>query len=445
MKTYLTPNAYVKNLHIISLFRKSIFLVFAAIISLSAFSTETPVELIFKNATIKEGVAGQDGTVYRFANVTANVDAFVKITGRSTSKVKLESIDLTNTGWDKAWQPQVTYNNGSIDKAADWWMEFEISFWDTKNNTAAVIKNFDLTGLDIDGNGDRIHEYVSFFKQKSFTFENHSLLGATNCWADISGVNTPGKRFDGPFRNYQDIDPYASAVMVTNAYENLSSFRIRTGAISTGSNSATDRMYALWFKSFSYSNPITVLPVILTSFDARFDQKKATLNWASSQEKNFSHYVIEKSFDGSEFNDVAIVFANGNTDTRSDYSYTDNVNTSSKGVIYYRLKMVDIDKNIRYSSTRIIRIGDEKQQLSIITYPNPVTTELRITIPSSWQNKTVSFDLYNTNGQIVKRSISNRAGQTQVMMLNDIANGIYVMKASDGTETAIQRIVKSGK
>lgn len=443
MKTYLTLNAYVKNLHN-SFVRKSFFLLFASFVSLSAFSQSTG-ELVFKNSTLKSGVAGQDGAVYRFANVTTNIDAFVTITDRSDSKVKLESIDLTNTGWDKAWQPQVTYNNGTVPRSLDWWMEFEVSFWDTKNNKAAILKNFDLSGLDIDGNGDRIREYISFFKQKSYTLENRSLLGATNCILNLLGINIGGKRFDGPLRTWDGIDPTATDVMVTNRYENASSLRIRTGATSTGNSSAADRMYALWFKSFTYENPVTVvLPVVLTSFDARLDAKKVVLNWTSAQEKNFSHYVVEKSSNGSDFNDAAIVFANGSETSSASYSYHD-LNTASKGVVYYRLKMVDIDKNVKYSSTRIIRFGEEKEQLSIVTYPNPVTTELRITIPSSWQNKSVSFDIYNANGQMVKRVLSTKAAQTQVMMVNDIANGIYIVKASNGTESATQRIVKSGK
>src|SRR5690242_1647052 len=59
-------------------------------------------ELVFRNGTLVTGTAGADGAVYRFPGVATGIDALVKINGRSSSLVKLVSIDLTNTGFDKA-------------------------------------------------------------------------------------------------------------------------------------------------------------------------------------------------------------------------------------------------------------------------------------------------------------------------------------------------------
>src|SRR5215831_2213115 len=91
--------------------------------------------LIFKNPTLISGTDGQDGAVYRFPLVTTNVDALVKINGRSSSIVKLLAIDLPGMGWDKAFQPQDACgnNNTTPQGVYDWWMEFQITF--VKSNT----------------------------------------------------------------------------------------------------------------------------------------------------------------------------------------------------------------------------------------------------------------------------------------------------------------------
>jgi hypothetical protein len=68
---------------------------------------------------------------------------------------------------------------------------------------------------------------------------------------------------------------------------------------------------------------------------------------------------------------------------------------------------------------------------------------LRITLPASWQNNKITIDLVNTNGQVMKRVMNNRAGQTETIDVRDLAVGLYMVRVSNGSETAVQRIVKS--
>ena len=104
--------------------------------------------------------------------------------------------------------------------------------------------------------------------------------------------------------------------------------------------------------------------------------------------------------------------------------------------------MVDIDGKFKYSSTRVIRLDEQTNQSSIATYPNPAKNDLRITVLNSWQDQKVVFDLYNVNGQIAKHIVNSRAGQTENVNIADIAEGLYIVKATKGEETAVQRIVK---
>jgi len=95
------------------------FVLFVAVSLISALSTPANAQqgLIFKNSVLLSGTAGQDGAVYRFSLVTTNVDALVKINGRSSSSVKLLDIDLTGMGWDKSFQPQVTCSDNNTTPA----------------------------------------------------------------------------------------------------------------------------------------------------------------------------------------------------------------------------------------------------------------------------------------------------------------------------------------
>ena len=135
------------------LFRIAITLL---ILEVAVYSTaNAQQELIFKNNSLQSGTAGADGAVYRFSTVAQNVDALVKISGRSSSMIKLEALDLSNTGHDKAFQPQVTYNNGSVQGNAEWWMEFQISFVQANTTNPVAVNSFDATAIDVDGDGSR--------------------------------------------------------------------------------------------------------------------------------------------------------------------------------------------------------------------------------------------------------------------------------------------------
>lgn len=405
--------------------------------------------LVFKNSSLVSGTNGQVNAVYRFPQVTTNVDALVTITGRSSSLVTLAAIDLSNTGFDKAFQPQVTYNGGTTPNGtSDWWMEFSISFVTANTTNTVNVASFNVTGLDIDGNADKLNEWVGFYGLNTYTVENNSILQYGSIYEMVNSVNTAvGTKFVGPVTNFTNIDTAATSVMATVNYINKNNFKIRTGGHSTGSTGASDRMYAFWFKTFAFQTPVNLnLPVTLQSFSAKLENKKPVLNWISSVEQQLSHYVVERSTDGSQFNEAALVFANGTSSIANKYSFSDNAMASvNKGILYYRLKMVDADGKFTYSETRLVKMSTSAATtgIAIQAYPNPATNEIRVTLPASWQDKQIQYDIYAVNGQVMKSMNRPTASQTEVLNISSLPVGSYVIKVCAGTETATERFVKS--
>jgi hypothetical protein len=454
MKTYLYTHAHAVTIQHPSLLRKSIFLLFSSIITFAAFAQSgggngngsgQPRKMEFRNAVLISGVAGANGAVYKFPKVDNKIDAHVKIVGRSNALVTLVDIDLPGMGYDKAFQPKVMYNGGTTPAGySDWWMEFEIKF--VKENTSTLADPFDshVSGIDIDGNGQYIKENVHFYGLKSYSLESGSLLQLTNLFELLGIVNTlVGKRFDGPTINYLNIDTSGTPVMARADYDDVNKMRIRLGGVSTGASGASDRMYSLYFQSFRFNNEVEfTLPLVLKSFDASLNNKKVSLEWVTGHEKDLSHFVVERSTNGVDYTEAGMVFAAGTSTAVQNYSFPDVLNTSSKGVVYYRLKMMDSQKRYQYSAVRLVRIGDAPTQVQVQAYPNPVMNELRVTVPANWQKKQVSYEVYNMSGNMVKRIVSTNASQTETMNVQDLGTGTYVVKAYTQDEVASQRIVK---
>lgn len=188
---------------------------------------------------------------------------------------------------------------------------------------------------------------------------------------------------------------------------------------------------------------VNTLPVKLTSFYAVLNNKNANLYWKTASEVGFNYFTVEKSYDGMNFNDAGIVFASGSSNAETAYSLSDNLANATASVVFYRLKMTDKDGSISYSDIQMLRLSKKDQAaISLMTYPNPASTDVKVTIPESWQNKRTVYEILNLNGQVMNRTEKANPGQTEVLNIAKLAPGMYFLKATCDGQTAIQKIVK---
>lgn len=429
-------------------------LILTVMLSLTA-AAQTAPELIFRNPVLINGTAGQNGAKYRFSNVATvgatALDAIVEIRGRSHSDVVLTSIDTTGIGWDKAFQPSLGIRNVGANR--EWWMEFRMEFVNAGTNDKKRVDTFFVTGLDIDGDNGNLHEWAEMKKVHQTTLSQVSTLG-TNILStilDILDLNNSGSdyRVNGPITNHANIDTASTAVMATYKYAKKDRIEFKIGG-RTNSNGGSPgdvgiRMNSLWFKQFSMVSGMSTLPVDFTSFTALLINKttKVELKWATASEKNVSHFVVERSTDGKNYTDAGMVFAAGNTNEQITYSFTDNNATTYGNVLYYRVRSVDADGTLDYTAVRVIRAPKQTDNtVAILTYPNPVTNELRVTIPSNWQDKKVIYEVMNAAGIASHRIASANSSQTENINISKLTPGIYMVKVSCGGEVATQQIVK---
>lgn len=109
------------------------------------------------------------------------------------------------------------------------------------------------------------------------------------------------------------------------------------------------------------------LPVELVFFNANIQHQVIQLNWQTAAELNNSHFEIERSLDGKNWEMIGTKKGNGTTNTAQNYTYFDEI--PQNGVNYYRLKQVDFNDEYEYSEVKSIEFFTE--QTSISCYPNP--------------------------------------------------------------------------
>ena len=100
------------------------------------------------------------------------------------------------------------------------------------------------------------------------------------------------------------------------------------------------------------------LPVKAESFTATVNNNnnnRVDLKWSTETETNLSHFIVERSTDGINFSDAALVFAYGNTTAKSDYVFADNISKIKSGTVYYRINSIGTDGKNQSSDIVVIR------------------------------------------------------------------------------------------
>ena len=390
--------------------------------------------LKFDNYQLISGTDLKAGAKYLFSNVDNNVDAVISIdslvNGAKVSKIDDNS---NGTGYKDAFQPAV--QSGNVIGLS--YAVFTIKFYEHNTTNSYIMPTVNATALDIDGNATlkefcRINTGVGSIMNYLMTNPDISVLQILP--GDYIGQNVLGIERNG-------IDTSYLNNMFTAKNNNISSLTVRYGTLTIVSSSSS-RQHSLYMKGFAY--PGSTLPVKLTAFTATLNNNnKVDLKWSTASEINVSHFVIERSTDGSNYSDIGMVFAYGNSTDQKNYTYTDNVSNFQTAIVYYRLRSVDIDEKAQYSETRVIRISKQSEAtVNIVTYPNPVSSELRITIPTNWQNKKVIYEIFQANGQVAKRIESASSSQTETMNVSQLSSGFYFVRVTCNGEIAIQKIIK---
>lgn len=149
------------------------------------------------------------------------------------------------------------------------------------------------------------------------------------------------------------------------------------------------------FASEVFVSPITaILPVTFVSFTATKINTGALLNWKVALPGEVQDFVIERSYNGSDFSSIAGIQANANQEV---YTFTD-VSNAGKDV-FYRIQAITKSANKLYS---LIRLVQYKDSWIVKAFPNPVinntfslsTSKAGIKKVIVYTNEGAAFDQY---------------------------------------------------
>jgi hypothetical protein len=130
------------------------------------------------------------------------------------------------------------------------------------------------------------------------------------------------------------------------------------------------------FSPYGVGSNLVVLPVSLNNISARIVTSGIEVKWQNVSERDVHQYLVERSFNGRDFQAVTSQTALYNNGATVNYNWINNI--MSNNDIFYRIKAEDITGKTTISSVVHVR---RNSPASMAINPNPV------------QNKTINLNL----------------------------------------------------
>ncbi len=173
-------------------------------------------------------------------------------------------------------------------------------------------------------------------------------------------------------------------------------------------------------------SPSTV-PLRMVDFTIFNEKAQVRLTWTTANEVNTSHFVIERSADGTNYESIGQV-TSLNISTGGNYNFADQF--PKTGVSYYRLKQVDADGKYEYSKVLTVKrtISD-----MITILPNPATGYFKIT---STTTDPLHVKIYAADGRLI---VSGMYTPGEQISISKLIPGMYMATINDKTYKLIKQ------
>lgn len=181
-----------------------------------------------------------------------------------------------------------------------------------------------------------------------------------------------------------------------------------------------------------------LLGIELSDFSATSKESHNLIQWTTASEINNDYFTLLRSYDGFEFETIAVIDGAGNATGQRSYQWEDF--QISRGTVYYKLQQTDFDG--ASTTSNIISLNRKSESSGIMAvYPNPADGEVTITLANERENGVLQ--IVSVSGQVVyETTLESRGVHSVYYDLGKIDKGVYIVKYSDELINSVKQFVK---
>jgi hypothetical protein len=197
---------------------------------------------------------------------------------------------------------------------------------------------------------------------------------------------------------------------------------------SASGNPGTDYRRQVWgvtsFSPFGVGSGGSVLPVVLTRFEAAADEQNILLEWETAGELNNDFFEVEHSTDGIAF--TRLVRIDGQGTIEHTHAYNHIHTNPGIGVHYYRLKQVDFDGSTEYSELVHVLFAGNAETADRLVDCTINGQRMPVWIHAGDNSGAIEVGLINSAGQTLYRDEIRNSSHTLLLTVNQaLSPGIY--------------------
>jgi len=187
-----------------------------------------------------------------------------------------------------------------------------------------------------------------------------------------------------------------------------------------------------------------ILPVEIITFNGKYEAENdlVKLDWTAANQSDITSYEIERSFDNVDFEQIGVVNAVENAESKIKYDFHDT-QLSKTAVYLYRLKIISEDDSFEYSDVISISVDKINLENEVDVYPNPTTDKVFINIISNFDSN-IEIDVFDVLGEILGvysiKTRSNSKEQNFELKLDKLTAGTYLIRTKVNDEVFIKRL-----
>jgi len=140
---------------------------------------------------------------------------------------------------------------------------------------------------------------------------------------------------------------------------------------------------------------VVLLPVELVKFGLENQEGSVLLNWETKSETDNDYFVVLRSQNGIDFEEIGELYGQGNSSVIVNYQFIDN--RPLYGTSYYKLQQVDFNGGT--SLTGLLSTSFSLTD-TFILYPNPTSSSIRLLL-SVEEKESVLIEIFDVVGQLV--------------------------------------------
>jgi hypothetical protein len=176
---------------------------------------------------------------------------------------------------------------------------------------------------------------------------------------------------------------------------------------------------------------VSVLPLELLDFTVMaINDAEIAWNWTTAQEKNTSHFDVQISKNGIDYQTLTTIFAK-NEHPKCDYQWSSI--TQINEPLFCRLKINDLDGQFQYSPVRIVQF--EPKGVLVKMLNNPSSDHLRIWIDAATEATTTLY-LWDITGKLImSRAVEVQKGDQVIdwPKTEELDHGVYFLNIKEGS------------